>query len=224
MINNQFKIGPRKLCAKSYRSHFDGTVSGVLVSLNRKRSWDGSSSSGVGGNRVGPIASTKTGNQALVQRLSDTLPVHWIHLLAHCNIVADIAASTTDNTTRYPRIEFRSVFTRNIRNKAREFHEKKWKRCSRKNKDAGGTRVMRFTLDWKTVARNVKPKIEWSVAQPQGRPSRYGTRGRRPPSPPNNAIRFTTYAHLYLHPSMKYSHPTHDLFTSGRSRARINIK
>lgn len=31
-------------------------------------------------------------------------------------------------------------------------------------------------------------------------------------------------AHLYLHPSMKYSHPTHDLFTSGRSRVRINIK
>lgn len=75
-------------------------------------------------------------------------------------------------------------------------HEKNWKRCSHKNKGAGGTRVMRFTLDWKTVARNVKPKIEWSVAQPQGRPSRYGSRRRRPPSPPHGPQRTRTFIYV----------------------------
>lgn len=81
-------------------------------------------------------------------------------------------------------------------------------------------RVMRFTLDWKTVARNVRPKIAWSVAR-QGRPSRYAERRTAPPLRCSAAL---PYAHLYLHHSMKYSHPVYDLLMSGRSRECINIK
>lgn len=50
----------------SYGSDFEETASGVLAPLCDKRSGGGSSSSGVGGSRVGPIVILYTDTQALV--------------------------------------------------------------------------------------------------------------------------------------------------------------
>lgn len=179
----------------SYWSHFVKVGSGVFWSTCPTRCCGGSSSSGVGGSRVGPMATTFNFYQELVR---NTLLMH--QSLSLFSILSGIA---TTRTWRLSYCSFRSILhklARSLENRVNSVKETK--HLSRSERKQRRRRHARYAFHVRL--KNIREECEAENSEERRAAARATLERER------RAARAAAspYAHLYLQPSMKYTHPT----------------